>query len=473
MKVLKRFWWVLVILVIALGGFLYYRNNQAQQQSAGFAFARTVKLTRGSISTNVSASGLVRSNQDNSINWAVDGKVGQVLVKVGDSVKTGQLLASLDPTSLPQSVLNARQNLVNAKQALDDLENSKVNQTQAAQDLFTAQTNLENARQTRQQLNFPRASADTLVSAQANLLSAQTTVDQMQKIYDQNSNRDLNDPIRVTALSNLLNAEAARDKAKASVNWYQGKPSTQDFSKADADLAVAQAKYDDALRAFNRLKNGPSQEDITAAQSKVTAAQQQIDSVNLVAPFDGIVTDLKIKPGDLVSQGDEGLRIDDMSKVFVDLDVSEVDVNNTQVGQDATITFDAIPNKTYNGKVTQVGQVNSGSSSLVSYTVSVQITDADAQIKTGMTGFAAVTTTTLGDILLAPSRSIRVVSGQSYVYVPQNGKVMAVPVDTGATSDTETQILSGNVKEGDAILANPSTATINSATRTTGSNGGS
>jgi HlyD family secretion protein len=196
----------------------------------------------------------------------------------------------------------------------------------------------------------------------------------------------------------------------------------------------------------------------------VLAAQELIDSVNLTAPFDGTVTALNIQPGDLVSPGTAAMQVDDLSNRYVDLQVSEVDIDKVQNGQAAQLTFDAIPDQTYDGKVVQVGQVGTTSSGVVNYIVTVQITDADQQVKAGMTAAANITTSALTNALLVPSRAIRVVGTQHDVYVPRSQQIVPVQVQVGLTPDTMSQIVSGNVQAGDQVLVNPSTLSTTAAT---------
>jgi HlyD family secretion protein len=461
MKLVKRLWWVVVILAVAGGGLFYYQNVQAKQASAasGQASLQTAKATQGTISTNVSATGSVRSSQNAVVSWTVSGKVGQVAVKVGDLVQANQVLASLDSSSLPQTVLTAAQDLIDAQDALETLKTSKLEMAQAQQNLADAQTSLDTATSARTKLNYDRGSLGTIASAEANYQMAKANVDRLQAQYDNVSSRPETDPGRLNALSNLENAKKARDKALATVNWYKGKPSVQDISAADAALALAQANYDDALRTYNRVKGGPTQAELAAAQNKVTAAQTMLDSVNLTAPFAGTVTQVSTKPGDLVTATTTGVRIDDQSAIYVDLSVSEVDINSIQAGQAAVISFDAVPDKTYAGLVSAVGQVGVSSSGTVNYTVTIQITDADQSIKSGMTASAAIATTIHDNALLVPTKSIKTVSGKKVVYLSQNGGAQAVTVTTGMTSDTLTEILTGDLKAGDLVITNPSATT--------------
>ena len=74
----------------------------------------------------------------------------------------------------------------------------------------------------------------------------------------------------------------------------------------------------------------------------------------LIAPFDGTITQANPAAGDQVSAGTAGFRIDDLSHLLVDVQVSEVDINNVALGQPVTITFDAVQEKSYTGVVTSV-----------------------------------------------------------------------------------------------------------------------
>jgi hypothetical protein len=134
------------------------------------------------------------------------------------------------------------------------------------------------------------------------------------------------------------------------------------------------------------------------------------------------------------------------------------------------ITFDAVAGKRYNGKVTQVGQVGTTTSGVVYYDVTAQMTDADQQVKSGMTASVTITVSKTDNVLLVPSRSIRTVGQRSMVYKPgATSKDAATPVfvQTGASSGVQTIITSG-LKTGDVILANPPALT----TTTTATNRG-
>jgi len=94
---------------------------------------------------------------------------------------------------------------------------------------------------------------------------------------------------------------------------------------------------------------------------------------------------------------------------------------------------------------------------MVDFTVTVELTDADAAVKPGMTAAVNIVVDQLQDVLLVPNRAVRVSEGKRVVYVLRNGQTEKVEITLGASSETSSQVLDGNLKEGDAIVLNPPT----------------
>jgi RND family efflux transporter MFP subunit len=182
------------------------------------------------------------------------------------------------------------------------------------------------------------------------------------------------------------------------------------------------------------------------------------------APFAGTITQSSAVTGQVVAPGTAAFRIDDLSNLVVTIQVVEIDVNSVKAGQPATITFDAIPNKTYNGTVLKVDLAAASGSSTVSFNVTVKLTDVDAQVKPGMTANVTITTNKVENALLIPSTSIFTdTNGQNYVYLIQNGTPTAVLVTVGATSSTSSQVTGNTLKEGDTIVLSFASTTSSSS----------
>jgi HlyD family secretion protein len=224
-----------------------------------------------------------------------------------------------------------------------------------------------------------------------------------------------------------------------------------------ANFAVAEANLKDAEREWERLKNGPDPNDVAVAQARVDAAEATLAMSQLTAPLGGTVTEVSIMSGDQVAPGTKSFRIDDLSHLLIDVQVSEVDINSIHVGQDVTVTFDAILAKTFHGRVSKVALAGNLVQGVVNFTVTVELTDADPEVKPGMTAAVTIVTQELTDVLLVPNRAVRVVNNQRVVYVLKNGEAVEVPITLGATSDTYSEVVGGDLKEGDLIILNPPT----------------
>ena len=153
--------------------------------------------------------------------------------------------------------------------------------------------------------------------------------------------------------------------------------------------------------------------------------------------------------------GSIAFRIDDLSHLLVDLQVSEVDINTVAIGQSATLTFDAILGKEYHGEVVEVGQAGDTVQGVVSFVVTVELTDADELVKPGMTAAVNVVIEEQSDVVLIPNRAVRLVDAERVVYVLVDGEPVPVKVQLGSSSDTMSVLAGGDLKEGDLIILNP------------------
>ncbi len=398
---------ILLIVVIAVSGYLYVRRSSAQTTSE----FQTATVQRGNLTATIGATGTVRAMQTATLLWQSTGTVDTVNVKVGDNITGGFVLAFLQKTSLPQTIIMAEADLADAQKALDDLLTSDTARAQAVVDLRDAQTAYDKAFNWRQELNGK--------------------IHVKKIVYKRFGPRTF--PM---------------------VKEYRAHPDQDTINKADEDLAVAKAKLDDARRAFDRLNNGNMQ-DISAAQARVNASQATINMARVIAPFDGTVTEAYPLPGDQVSEGATAFRLDNLSSLLVDVQVSEVDINSISLDQPVTLTFDAILGKEYHGDVVEVSQAGTADQGVVNFTVTVELTDADAFVKPGMTAAVNIVVQETKDVLLVQNRAVRLVDGDRVVYVQENGQPVKKTIQLGSSSDTMSIITGGDVKEGDVIILNP------------------
>jgi HlyD family secretion protein len=253
----------------------------------------------------------------------------------------------------------------------------------------------------------------------------------------------------------LYAAQQAAQSRLNAWNWYKNQASQQDVAEADAKLALSEAQLSDAQREWDRLKNGPDPADISAAEARVTANRATINAASIIAPFSATVTEIKPMIGDQVSTGLPAFRIDDLSRLLVDVQISEVDINSVKVGQSATLTLDAILDVIYHGKVISVAQVGNTSQGSVTFTVTLELNDSNEWVKPGMTSAVTVVVTRLENVLLVPNRAVRLVNNQRVVYILKNGAPQEVVITLGATSGIDSEVTGGDLKAGDLIILNP------------------
>jgi HlyD family secretion protein len=175
------------------------------------------------------------------------------------------------------------------------------------------------------------------------------------------------------------------------------------------------------------------------------------------APFDGTVTQADPSVGDQVSTGGVAYRVDDLSHLLVDVQVSEVDINTVLVDQGATLTFDAVLGRSdhYHGKVVKVSQAGDIVQGVVSFTVTVELTDADEYVKPGMTAAVNIIVEEVNDAILIPNRAVRLVNNERVVYLLVDGEAQSTKVSLGSTDGINSVLVTGDIKEGDLIILNP------------------
>lgn len=141
-----------------------------------------------------------------------------------------------------------------------------------------------------------------------------------------------------------------------------------------------------------------------------------------------------------------------------------MDINKIKAGQVVNLSFDAILGKTYEGKITSAARVGTVAASGVTYSVTVELLKPDDQVLPGMTAAVNIIVSQIDNVLVVPNRAVRSVNQNLVVYVLKNNVPTAVTIKIGASSDTESQILSGDVKEGDQIVLNPPSSFLNPGT---------
>jgi HlyD family secretion protein len=282
--------------------------------------------------------------------------------------------------------------------------------------------------------------------------------------------------------------------------FKQGLLSRDDYEKAQNDMKMRQADLDSGEESISA-----QQQRIKQEEASLESARYDLNKVRIVAPINGIVTKRNIEEGETVVTGTMNnagtvlLTIADLSVIEADIEVDETDIPFTKIGQKAKITIDAIPDKTFTGTVTEVGNApmdattsTSSTSRATNFKVVVTIDGQIPAARPGFTCTAVITTATRQQALSVPIQAMTVRElivdaagkvvptpqpepgsaarigqtatpdlkpGESRkeiegVFAIRAGKALFVPVKTGIAGEKYFEVLDG-LKQGDQVITGP------------------
>lgn len=232
---------------------------------------------------------------------------------------------------------------------------------------------------------------------------------------------------------------------------------------------------DDWLAAEGKFKT--AQGAITQAQVSLSSAwsSYQQSSPTIYAPISGTVTGLSLQIGSVLNAQTSSTGNSTSQRIAnivteaapqVTVQLAQIDVPKVKIGNKATITLDAFPDKTYTGTVISIDTVGSISSNVTAYPAIIKLDSASSDIYSNMTATASIITQTKDDVVLIPSAAVQNQNSTTSVRIMKNGTVSTVTVEAGASNDTETEIVSG-IAEGDMVVTGSTGGTTVTSSSTT------
>lgn len=280
-------------------------------------------------------------------------------------------------------------------------------------------------------------------------------------------------------------------------------PSTYESTvvQQEANLLKVESEYNNQLRNYERYKKLYKQELVAKselddaetaylqAKAQVVQAQATLDNakINLgytqiVSPVNGIVISKEVELGQTVAASFNTPTLfsvaEDLTKMQIEVNISEADISKIEDGQDVDFTVDAYPTITFKGKVIQVRNSPITTSNVVTYTVVVSVDNSELKLKPGMTANASIITAVREDALSVSNQSLRFVppsdakiknaspegrksyKGQGvWIQDKNTGEIERIEVTTGITDGNKTEILSDNLPENTEIISSSSLKT--------------
>jgi len=378
------------ILIISAAGYLGFATTNEPEPTPT---PQTVSVTSCDVEQTVTAPGNLVNVNEAEVTMPTTGRLSAVNVRVGDQVKTGQILAELDPVTTSQAQL----------------------------DLIEAQDELNKLEKRRTALDYPRATDDFIKDLRRKIKIAKESVSYLEDSYE-----NAEDPLAQSQiLAALTTAKSDLKTLESNLSWYTSKPTEKDITQADSELALAQAKYD--------------------------LAKAVLESLEIKAPFDGIVFEVSAQAGQTYPAETTLFTIGDPKTLEVVANVTEEDYPLLSVGQSVEVFFDARPEVTMQGKVERIIPKRiEGDRPL--YNIYISLNEVPDGLADGMTSDTAITIAKREGVLCLPRATVRASSGDTTTVKVWNGlEVVDKEITIGLRGDTFVEIVSG-LTEGEQVV---------------------
>jgi HlyD family secretion protein len=393
----------------------------------------TVDVTRGHFDSQIESSGSIAPVEQVTIAPEVDGTVAEVHALEGSVVEKGQLLFVIENPDLDRQVETAQRGVDSAYIGYNGAVSARNN---------------ANTAKNRAYQNYLDAGSSTGTTSGESGFGLGNADGSQDPVISPNPATSLGlNPLASSGLSDS-------GSSAADVAWDQ-------YLSASAQADSAQQQVDSAWL------------QVKEAESQLASVKQLADKRSVYAPISGQVVVSNIERGTKLSTLTQGgkapMQIAEFSSALVTVQVNEIDILKLQLGQDAVITFDAIPDYKATAKVSRISTTSSasgsaaaaaaassGGRSVVTYAVDLRIESPDPRLKIDMSASAVITVGSLDNVLIVSAFAIQTVGEESAVTLLSDDETQTVvPVRIITSSDQYAviePITEGAIKEGDRAV---------------------
>ncbi len=373
---------------------------------------QTVSTQLGTMVEEVPVTGTISALRKADITAQISGRVLEVKVRDGDSVRAGDVVVSLDKAELASQVNQARAGVV------------------------AAQARLEAARKRYEVVRLGARSeeramaASRLEQAEAALRQAAADQDRMRKLFQQGAVSKQQVEAADTAYDT---ARTNRDSARDSLKLTEIGPRPEEIEAARQDVQAAQAGLDQA-------------------QSALAQVQELLGYTTIRSPVTGVVYERNVEPGEIASSGGGGkplLRVADLSSLYLEATVPERLAHQVHADQRVKVSLQSLGGRSLEGRVQRLVPVADPTSR--DFLVRVTIADPQVALRPGVFAQARILVRERRGVVVVPKEALVSRGGRLEVFLVQQGKAVERPVEVGVTDRTQAEILSG-VKPGDSVV---------------------
>ena len=456
---------------------------------------QTAKAMRLDIIQEVAATGKVKSNQSVDLGFDKSGRVGSVYALVGDIVKKGQTIATLEAGETSADLSKAKALLLEENIKLREMKNTApISYNDASKNLDAAIkegfADADNAVRNRTDQFFKNVDTkpqfeisiisgnfvhyfnvpnDTKIEINSAREKIEGVLNNWQKRTSNINSSNLVSEADI-AISDLNLISVFLDKVAGAVNTFSPANYVYETTVSNYKAAISSARGEvsgaisDIVTAKSKLNTAPTLgefgqfESVLAQEAKVNQAEANVSSLEaslsksiIKAPFDGVITLQDAKIGGAVSAGIALVSMVGQNEMYVEANISEIHIGKVMVGNPVSITFDAFPAEEFPGEVSYMEPGDVVIDGIVNYKIRVNLTRPDTQIKNGLTANLKIQTTKKENVLAIPLYAITKENGQNFVNKMIGKNIQKIPVSLGISGNNGfVEVLDG-LNKGDIV----------------------
>jgi len=475
---------------VVLAGFYFWNDDSSTPQYM------TARVERGNLRNTVTATGALQAVTTVQVGSQASGTISALYADFNSTVKKGQVVAQLDPSTAKAQVDQASANLQNARASLANARAAVVNAQAGVRDAqakglaatSTVQNNQAGVSGAEANVAVLKAQQDdamSLLKQQESLLKAGVIA---QRDYD----------IAVTAYKT---AEARYNQAVSQLN--QAKSSEQ--SSSTAGIAQSQAAIEQSKAQVQQAQAqvGQAQAQVQQAEAALSVAQVNLSHTTITSPIDGVVVSRDVNVGQTVAASLSAPTLftiaNDLTQMQVIANIDQADIGLVEQAKSVRFSVDAFPGKDFDGKIEQMRLNPVNVQNVVTYNVVIDVANPDQKLKPGMTANLTITIDERNNVLKVPNSALRftpqdanrqrtgagagqgqgrrqqqqqgdnaaggndgqfapasapVLPGQVRVVwvMGQNGKPERRRITVGLSDGSATEVVDGELKEGDMVI---------------------
>ncbi len=481
----KKRIWIPLLIVVVVGLFILLRpNNNAKNTVTDFAKYVDLKET-------VLATGQVVSSTDLNLSFNSSGTVKSIKIKVGDTVKKEQELATLDQASVLATLTSARGALAAAnaryKKILEGASNEQIALSQVTLDQtkLTEATLVNNAYKNLLNSTPEAVPKDETSENIAPTVSGTYNLGKEGKIYLSIYNSSGGKSFSVTGLAEGIGLVDTiipqpignsglyikfSSETNIDVNdWVIEIPNRQaadyliNYNAYQSALSQAKSAIDQSEAELALTKAKARQSDIDLAQADIISAEGQVEQATaaynntvITAPLGGTITSIDIKPGELASALNPVITLQDVSNIYLEANINEANIASLGLGMPVDITYDAFgSDKNFKGNITKIDPASTIISGVVNYKVTASVEQTE-DLRPGMTANMTILVKEKNHILAVPSRAILTdTSGNKTIRIitdKKTKKFKEVKITTGLEGDGGMVEVTSGLNENDEFV---------------------